>query len=415
MNLHQKIDHLEAQFAAREDEVQAYLPEENRFARLRQEVDALESAYPDPEARPPLYGLIVGVKDIFHVDGFLTRAGTALPADLFQGEQAALVTLVKESGAPIAGKTHTTEFAYFAPAPTRNPHNLAHTPGGSSSGSAAAVAAGLCDLAFGTQTIGSITRPAAFCGVVGFKPSFGRMSREGVIPLSSTVDQMGFFTSDVQTAQQAAEVLVDDWVPVDKPKAGEYPRLGVPLGRYLERTSAEGMRHFRTVTQTLHHIGYEIVRVPAMTDFAGIEAAHKLIVAYDALQVHREWYYQHHAKYHPKTRELIEQGSKYSAHQADVARQSILKIREHLTRIMDEHEIDIWISPPAVGSAPLGLEHTGDPIMNLPWTHAGFPTLCLPAGTNDAGLPLGLQLAGRFHTDEQLLVWGDALSPHLSP
>ncbi len=142
--------------------------------------------------RPPLFGIPIGIKDIFHVNGFSTHAGSRLPPKQLMGEEAKCVSDLKKAGALILGKTVTTEFAYFEPGPTMNPHNPNHTPGGSSSGSAAAVAAGLCPLALGSQTIGSIIRPASFCGVVGYKPSYDRISRDGVIPVSPSLDHIGF-------------------------------------------------------------------------------------------------------------------------------------------------------------------------------------------------------------------------------
>ena len=178
------------------------------------------------------------MKDIFHVKGFLTRAGSGLPVDLLTGPEAESVTQLKQAGALILGKTVTTEFAYFAPGPTRNPRNPAHTPGGSSSGSAAAVGAGLCPLALGTQTIGSILRPASFCGVVGFKPSFGRISSAGVIPFAVSLDHIGFFTQDVAGATLAAAVLCKNWGDEEARTRGDgeakellnyRPVLGVPL------------------------------------------------------------------------------------------------------------------------------------------------------------------------------------------
>ncbi|MDQ3007957.1 MAG: amidase, partial [Chloroflexota bacterium] len=187
------------------------IPEEDRFGRLHEDAETLVLSYPDLITRPSLFGALVGVKDIFHVEGFVTQAGSRLLSGLLQGTEAKSVTRLKEAGALIFGKTVTTEFAYFFPGPTRNPHNPEHTPGGSSSGSAAAVAAGFCHMALGTQTIGSIIRPAAFCGVVGFKPTYDRISREGVIPLSPSLDHIGFFTSDVETAKHAAAVLIGDW------------------------------------------------------------------------------------------------------------------------------------------------------------------------------------------------------------
>ncbi len=169
------LDRVEALFAEREPEVRAFLPEEGRFDRLRREAAALEARWPDPERRPPLFGVLAGVKDIFHVDGFETGGGSRLPPEVLRGPEAASVTTLRAAGALILGKAVSTEFAYFAPGPTRNPWNPEHTPGGSSSGSAAAVGAGLAPLALGTQTIGSIIRPAAFCGAVGYKPSYERI------------------------------------------------------------------------------------------------------------------------------------------------------------------------------------------------------------------------------------------------
>ncbi len=159
LEVQEYLDRLKQRFDSREESLQAFLPEPGRFDRLREESKALHFRFPRPEARPPLFGVPVAVKDIFHVEGFATRAGSRLPEDRLAGPEARSVTRLKQAGALILGKTITTEFAYFAPGPTRNPHHKEHTPGGSSSGSAAAVGAGIAPLALGTQTIGSITRP----------------------------------------------------------------------------------------------------------------------------------------------------------------------------------------------------------------------------------------------------------------
>ena len=179
--------------------------------------------------------MTVGVKDIFHADGFTTQAGSRVPPEELQGRQAESVTKLKNAGALILGKTVTTEFAYFTPGPTRNPHNPEHTPGGSSSGSAAAVGAGLCPLALGTQTIGSLVRPAAFCGVVTLKPTYDRISRGGVIPLSPSLDHIGFFTPNVSTAKLVAPFIYQDWK--DTNASDEKPILGIPEGDYLNCAS----------------------------------------------------------------------------------------------------------------------------------------------------------------------------------
>ena len=401
------LDKIEAQFDAVEPQVLAFLPERERFERLRQDAEELHVTYPDPENRPPLFGLPIGVKDIFHVAGFPTQAGSLLPSEVIAGEEAECVTQLKKAGALVFGKTVTTEFAYFGPGPTRNPYNPEHTPGGSSSGSAAAVAVGLVPFAFGTQTIGSIARPASFCGVVGYKPSYDRISKAGVIPLASSVDHIGFFTADVPSALPPAQSLCKDWKEgvSRKKKLG----LGIPTGPYLHKASEEMQAHFNKVCEQLESGGYKLKSIEAMPDFEEIAHCHGVIVAAEAYQVHEAWYDQYGDLYHSKTVELIQRGKAISSDELDQARQGREKLRQELTALMDEHKIDLWLSPGAPDAAPKGLDSTGDPVMNLPWTHSGLPALCLPSGKNKAGLPLGLQVAGRWFEDENLLHWGVGL------
>jgi len=397
-----ELDALAAIFAGRDPDVLAFVPEEGRFERLRREREALERRWPDPARRPPLFGVPVGVKDIFHVDGFPTRAGSKLPPEELKGSEAASVTALKEAGALILGKTVSTEFAFFAPGPTRNPWNPEHTPGGSSSGSAAAVGAGICPLALGTQTIGSIMRPAAFCGMVGFKPSYERISREGVIPLAPSLDHIGFFTPDAVGATRAAAVLCRDWHAV---KPARKPRLGVPEGPFLERASGEGLVHFRQVCHRLADAGYEIVHVPALPDFGEIVERHFRITAAEMARVHRDWFARFGDLYAEKTAELIRRGQTVTDDELERDLDGREELRDVLTALMDEHKIDLWISPPALGAAPRGLGSTGDPVMNVPWSQAGMPAVCLPAGRNATGLPLGLQVSARWWCDESLLSW----------
>src|SRR5262245_45914542 len=279
------LDRLETRFAEREPGVQALLPEEGRFARLRREAAALAARWPDPARRPPLFGVPVGVKDIFHVEGFATRGGSRLPPEVLAGAEGPAVAALRRAGALILGKTVSTEFAYFAPGPTRNPWNPEHTPGGSSSGSAAAVGAGLCTLALGTQTIGSIGRPAAYCGVVGFKPTYDRISREGVIPLAPSLDHVGFFTSDVDTAKRVASVLVENW---KSETAERRPTLGIPEGPYLDSASDQALAWFNAICDALSQAGYELRRVPVMDDFQEIRARHDVIMSTEAAKVHTD-------------------------------------------------------------------------------------------------------------------------------
>ncbi len=399
-----KLDVLEQRFAAREADVQAFVPEPERFARLRREAAALEARYPLGATRPPLFGVLVGVKDIFRVDGFPTRAGSQLPPEALAGGEAEAVTRLKRAGALIVGKTVTTEFAYFGPGPTRNPHHSGHTPGGSSSGSAAAVAAGLAELTLGTQTIGSIIRPASFCGVVGFKPSYERVSRVGVIPVSPALDHVGPFAATVAGVVRASAVLMPDWRSEIVANA---PVIGVPAGPYLQRADVEMRLHFGQLVDRLETAGYEVRRVAAFDDFDDLAARHQAIMAGDAARVHAIWFEQYGARYHERTRELVVRGRAVGDAELETLRAGRFAVRAQLTALMDEHGLDLWVAPSAVGPAPAGLESTGDPIMNLPWTHVGFPTLNLPAGVATNGLPLGLQLIGRFGQDEELLAWAN--------
>ncbi len=404
LNLFDYIDALEVWFEKREPEVLAFVPENGRFQRLRRDAQQLLETYPDPVTRPPLFGLPIGVKDIFHVNGFVTQAGSQLPTEILQGPQADSVTQLREAGALILGKAVTTEFAYFAPGPTRNPYNPAHTPGGSSSGSAAAVGAGICPLAFGTQTIGSINRPAAFCGAVGYKPSYDRIPRAGVIPLSESLDHIGFFTNDVAGAEMAASLLCENWHEDIQLK--RRPVLGIPAGPYLDCADAEGLAHFQQSCESLKAAGFIIKLVAAMPNFEQITKHHLALMAYETAALHAQWFAKYRDLYHEKTVELIERGQGVTAVQIQEAQAAQRQLRAALQNLMNEHQLDAWITPSAKGPAPRGLNSTGDPIMNLPWTNSGLPTLTIPSGLSAAGLPVGLQLIGRWYADEALFVAG---------
>jgi Asp-tRNA(Asn)/Glu-tRNA(Gln) amidotransferase A subunit family amidase len=407
LTLPELLMQVEALFIEHEPLVLAFLPEEGRFRRLRREADELVLRYPDLIKRPVLFGAVVGVKDIFHVAGFVTQAGSRLPAEVLQGKEAASVTRLKNAGALIFGKTVTTEFAYFSPGPTRNPHNEEHTPGGSSSGSAAAVAAGFCHIALGTQTIGSVIRPASFCGVVGLKPTYDRISREGVIPLSPSLDHVGFFVPDAEGALDAARVLYGDW---DEPTGPlKKPRLGIPEGPYLQSISQDSLAHFENVYKLLERAGYQLQRIQVMPDFEEIRARHDHIMAAEAAQVHADWFRDYGNLYSAKFAELIHRGQSITDNQLQRALAAREDFRADIRRTFLDHDIDVWISPSTIGPAPKGLDSTGDPIMNLPWTQAGLPAINLPAGKSQDGLPLGLQVVGNWYKDESLLFWANDL------
>ena len=402
--LQERIDQFEKLYKTKEPRIHAFLPEAGRFARLQREAGALDRNLGKLANHSPLFGLLLGVKDIFHVDGFPTQAGSRLPARVLRGAEATSVTLLKKTGMLIAGKTVTTEFAYFSPGPTRNPHNTAHTPGGSSSGSAAAVAAGLVDLALGTQTIGSTNRPASYCGVAGFKPSLGRISTAGVIPLAKSLDHVGLFAHEVSLIAAAAALLCPLWQSRADP--AQKPYVAVPTGAYLERASDEMRAHFENVVEGLQAAGYAVIRLDPFFDLDEIVARHNLILAAEAAHTHAALYESYRWLYHEQTAALIGSGFTITDKDLGTALADVLNLRRTLNTLMDLHGIDLWISPAATGPAPKGLASTGNPIMNLPWTQVGFPTLGLPSGFNRDGLPLGIQLAAGFNRDEDLLAWG---------
>ncbi|NOT03176.1 MAG: amidase [Anaerolineales bacterium] len=403
LTLPEYLAQAESRFMEHESSIFAFIPENDRFTRLHKETEALISQYPDVIDRPPLYGMLIGVKDIFHVEGFVTQAGSRLPSEELQGAEAESVTKLKNAGALILGKTVTTEFAYFSPGPTRNPNNLEHTPGGSSSGSAAAVAAGLCSLALGTQTIGSIIRPAAFCGVVGVKPTYDRISRNGVIPLSSSFDHVGFFTPDVSTAKLAAPSLYNDWN--DSSSSDKKPTLGIPEGDYLSYASDEALDCLSAIYDSLVNAGYNVRSIPVISDYQQVRDRHDAIMSYDASQVHKEWFEKYESLYSQKFTDLIKRGQSVSNLQSLISARD--NFRNQIIETMNENNIDIWICPPTIGPAPKGLESTGDPVMCLPWTQIGFPAINIPTTKNDDGLPMGLQLVGKWNSDESLLAWAE--------
>jgi Asp-tRNA(Asn)/Glu-tRNA(Gln) amidotransferase A subunit family amidase len=404
------ISQVESRFIEHEPSILAFLLEEERFTRVRRDADALVLRYPDLINRPLLFGALVGVKDIFHIEGFTTQAGSRLPPEVLQGKQAESVSRLKDAGALILGKTVTTEFAYFSPGPTRNPHNLEHTPGGSSSGSAAAVAAGLCNLALGTQTIGSIIRPASYCGVVGLKPTYDRISREGVIPLSPSLDHVGFFVSDVESAINAARVLYKDWDELSG--SLKKPVLGIPDGPYLQNVSDEGRVHFTKVCELLG-TNYQLQRVTVMSNFQEVRDRHDTIMSAEAVHVHADWFSKYQSIYSTKFSELIQRGQQITNSQLQKALGAREKFRAALTQTMNENHIDLWITPSTIGPAPKGLESTGDPVMNLPWTQAGLPAINLPTGKSQDGLPMGLQVVSNWYKDESLLFWAKDLEKAL--
>lgn len=409
IDLASHVDGLCDRLEAIEERVRAFVPEPGRRERLHDAAAVLERRWPTPAARPPLYGAAVGVKDIIAVDGLPTRGGSMVPPEALAMPQAEVVTALVEAGALIVGKTVTTEFAAMDPGPTANPHDPRRTPGGSSSGSAAAVAAGTAQLALGSQTVGSVIRPAAFCGVVGFKPSYGRIPTSGVLYYSRSVDHIGLFAQDVEGLRVAAGVVIADWREVEEAAA---PVLGVPEGPYLAQADPEGVTGFEVALVRLEGHGVEVRRVPLLDDIDEINRRHNALTLAEFAEEHAERFAQFGGLYRPRNATNMDRAREQAPDAADAGRAGRAELREALHAAMSEHGIDLWASPPATGPAPIGLDTTGNPIMNLPWTHSGVPTVTLPAGRAE-GVPLGLQLSGRFGEDETVLAQAAQLQPLL--
>jgi Asp-tRNA(Asn)/Glu-tRNA(Gln) amidotransferase A subunit family amidase len=403
-------DHIDAT-CDRIDEVDprlhAFVPEPGRRSRLQAEAAAPAPHGPHGPAPHgpsvadlPWHGVPVAVKDIVRVDGLPTRAGSDLPAEVLAGPEASVVRRLRAAGALIAGKTVTAEFAVLAPGPTRNPHDPAHTPGGSSSGSAAAVAAGMVPLALGTQTLGSIVRPAAYCGVVGFKPTYGRVPVDGVIANTPSLDALGWFTLTVTDAAAAAAVLCPDWRPV--PTADRCV-LGVPAEAYLSRATADAVAAFEARVTALRGYGFEVRRTGLLTEFDELERRLLILNRRELADVHARWFAEHEAAYRPQTAAAIRVGRRVTdAEYAESLRYKESVVAD-LARVSADEGIDVWITPAATRTAPPGLESTGDPVMSMPFSCAGVPVVSVPAGFDAAGLPWGVQCAGRHGGDERLL------------
>ncbi|HOX16990.1 MAG TPA: amidase [Spirochaetales bacterium] len=419
MPLVERVELALARIEAFEPEVLSLLPEPGKAERLRAEAAALERRWPDPATRPPLFGTLLGVKDIFSADGFETRAGSRLPPELFAMRESSVVSALKRSGALVLGKTVSTEFAYFAPGPTRNPVDTGRTPGGSSSGSAAAVAAAFCELAFGTQTIGSISRPAAFCGVSGWKPTWGRVAADGLVPFAPSLDHVGLIGADAATLAAGAELIDTGWDAAACARAARRfeatpPVLLVPDGPYLAQADAAALESFERSLARLEGAGFRVVRTRALGDIVDVNARHRRIAAAEMAATHAPWFDGHRALYHARTVDLIEQGRAIGVDELAADRAGQGKLRGELDAALALAGADFWVSPSAPGPAPRGIESTGDPVMNLPWTHAGVPTLALPSGEKLEGLPLGLQFAGRSGADEELLAAAEVLESALA-
>jgi Asp-tRNA(Asn)/Glu-tRNA(Gln) amidotransferase A subunit family amidase len=348
-------------------------------------------------ARGPLHGIPVAIKDVFHVAGLTTTCGAAPAFHVQPTEDAAAVARLRAAGAVVVGKAHTTEFAYFEPGPTRNPWNRAHTPGGSSSGSAAAVAAGMVPLALGTQTVGSVLRPAAYCGVVGFKGTYGLIPTDGVVPLAWSFDHVGVFARRVADVALALDVLAARSLPRS---ASRPPRLAL-APELLERASPEVAALIRETATRFARAGATVEEIALPPSFAGVHAAGRAVLEVEAAAYHEELYRAHAAHYRPRTRELIAGG---------LTRPAVAYARAQRARLAFRHDVmpplaayDALLSPTAPTPAPEGLAATGDPWFCAPWSFAGVPAISLPLGVSSLGLPHAIQLVSAADRDAEIL------------
>ena len=357
-----------------------------RDAELRAWVDVA----PQPALTAgPLSGIPFGVKDIYETRGMPTEYGSPLCAGRKGETDAALVTELRRRGAVLLGKTHTTAFASFDPAPTCNPHNPSHTPGGSSSGSAAAVAAGMVPFALGTQTLGSVLRPASFCGVVGFKPTAGLLSLEGVLPFARSLDTAGLFT-------QTADDMQLLWSRIGHADAAAKRVLAVPSVMPTVDSVMQAAFH-RAIGRLSSHFHVEIIDMPPA--FADLAPAVKLINTYEGARTHELRWREHGEVIGVKLAALVAEGLRISPDHYRAARGTMADARREFTSFLRHYPV--LLTPSAPGPAPEGLTSTGDPIMNLPWTALGLPAISIPMPV--PGLPLGLQLVSESNSDSALL------------
>ena len=367
------------------------------------------------QGRPtgPLHGVPVGIKDIFDTADMPTENGSVLYAGRTPWRDAAVIAMLRAAGAVIMGKTVTTEFAYFSPGKTRNPHNPEHTPGGSSSGSAAAVAAGMVPLALGSQTNGSTIRPAAFCGVVGFKPTHGLISRHGILPLSRTLDHVGLFARSIDDIALLATQLVgyDERDPDTRPRAripfvevaAEEPPLPPMFAfvktPYWERADEDTKEGLAELIEQLGEQVEEIELLPSAID--AWELHRTIMEAEMALNLEGEWD-KGRDRLSEQLRAQLERGRNVLAIDYQRARSRIAPIHESFVELF-EQRYDAILTPAATGAAPKGLSSTGDPVFCTLWTLCGMPAISLPLLQGADGMPVGVQLVGPRDGDARLL------------
>jgi Asp-tRNA(Asn)/Glu-tRNA(Gln) amidotransferase A subunit family amidase len=383
-------------------------PTVGAWVRLDRDAAARVAVQRDIEARErrfmgPLHGVPIALKDVFDAAGVPTTAGAPAWATRTPAVDAPSVAALRGAGAVPMGKLATTPFAYLDPSPTRNPWNPEHTPGGSSSGPAAAVAARMVPLALGSQTVGSVLRPAAYCGVVGLKPTHGRISAAGVLELAGSLDHVGVFARAVEDCALALAVLAGG-----DPAPGDYleavadpaaPRLGV-LATFLARATPEMGKHLEAVTRGLAVAGAVLGDVTLPAAFASVHDVGAVVLRAEAAAAHAPLFPAHAGEYPPKIKELIELGHAISAPEYLAAQATRRRLRAAVGAIAARY--DALLLPTIGAPAPRGLGGTGDPSFCAPWSFLGMPAITLPTGV-DGGLPLAVQLVAAPWSEARLL------------
>ena len=392
-----------------EPQVRAWVMVDSEAARAS--AQRLDQEQKQGRCRGPLHGIPIGIKDIIDVAGWPTKAGSPLRENHRAEQDAPIVSRLRNAGAIILGKTVTTQFASFDPPPTRNPWNLERTPGGSSSGSAAAVACGMCLAAIGTQTGGSITRPAAYCGIAGCKPTWGRVSTTGIVPFSFHLDSPGPMARSVgdlaivlQTiagydpsdpVSQNAPIDDEFFAPFDRPL-----KIGV-LEEYFFESADEGVRKAALdAIERLRAAGLQTETVALPASFAAAHSGQRLVMAVDAAAYHSDNFPSRREQYAPNIRSVLDEGRAASAVEYSLALGRQLQFRRDMLKTLEG--FDALLTPATDTTAP-GPETTGSPRFNMPWSYAGLPTVSIPCGLAGDKQPVALQFVGGWLEESRLL------------
>ena len=373
--------------------VQAWIHVDEAAARTEAALREEEARH--GKLRGSLHGIPVAIKDIFDVAGMPTTAGARAWAHTRPTRDAAAVQMLRSKGAIVLGKTHTTEFAYRDPAPTRNPWNLEHTPGGSSSGSAAAVAARQAPIALGSQTVGSTLRPAAYCGTVGYKGVHGVIPTDGVRPLAWTLDHVGIFTRSVADLTLVLEAYAIGGIALKRA-----PRLAI-APELLSRAEPDVAVSVQAAARAFAAAGASVDEVKLPASFADIHSAGQMILESEAAAYHEPTFAKHAAEYGEGLRSLVEVGLTRPAAAYVRADRVRAEFRQDARRVLASY--DALLGPTAPALPPRGLAWTGDASLCAPWSTAGFPAISLPTGVAASGLPHAIQLVATPERNEILL------------